>query len=74
MIRKVLADECMVADDVTDLMLLDVLMNALSDPVDVCHLQSQKSQRTGGYRRDLRHLRYKADRRLIEAVNALKNA
>ena len=63
MIRKVLADECMVADDVTDLMLLDVVMNALSDRIDVCRLQAESNA-----------LRYKADRRLIEAVNALKNA
>ena len=72
MIRKVLADECMVADDVTDLMLLDVVMNALSDRIDVCRLQAESNSLT-----DIDvilELRYKADRRLIEAVNALKNA
>ena len=72
MIRKVLADECMVADDVTDLMLLDVVMNALSDRIDVCRLQAESNSLA-----DIDvilELRYKADRRLIEAVNALKNA
>ncbi|MDP6040987.1 MAG: hypothetical protein QGG64_20730, partial [Candidatus Latescibacteria bacterium] len=72
MIRKVLADECMVADDVTDLMLLDVVMNALSDRIEVCRLQAEsKSLEDMDMILDLR---YKADRRLIEAVNALKNA
>ena len=72
MIRKVLADECMVADDVSDLLLLDVVMNALSDRIDVCRLQAESKSLA-----DIDiilELRYKADRRLIEAVNALKNA
>ncbi len=72
MIRKVLADECMVADDVTDLMLLDMVMNALSDRIAVCRLQAESNSLA-----DIDvilELRYKADRRLIEAVNALKNA
>ncbi len=72
MIRKVLADECMVADDIADLLLLDVVMNALSDRIDVCRLQAESNALA-----DIDvilELRYKADRRLIEAVNALKNA
>jgi hypothetical protein len=72
MIRKVLADECMVADDVTDLMLLDVVMNALSDRIDVCRLQAESNALSDIDA--ILELRYKADRRLIEAVNALKNA
>ena len=72
MIRKVLADECMVADDVTDLILLDVVINALSDRIEVCRLQAE-SQSLADMDVIL-DLRYKADRRLIEAVNALKNA
>ena len=72
MIRKVLADECMVADDVTDLMLLDVVMNALSDRIDVCRLQAESNSLSDIDA--ILELRYKADRRLIEAVNALKNA
>ncbi len=72
MIRKVLADECMVADDVTDLMLLDVVMNALSDRIDVCRLQAESNALADIHA--ILELRYKADRRLIEAVNALKNA
>ena len=72
MIRKILADECMVADDVTDLMLLDVVMNALSDRIDVCRLQAETNSLADIDA--ILELRYKADRRLIEAVNALKNA
>ncbi len=72
MIRKVLADECMVADDVTDLMLLDLVMNALSDRIDVCRLQAESNALADIDA--ILELRYKADRRLIEAVNALKNA
>ena len=72
MVRKVLADECMVADDVTDLMLLDLVMNALSDRIDVCRLQAESNALADIDA--ILELRYKADRRLIEAVNALKNA
>ena len=72
MIRKVLADECMVADDVTDIMLLDVVMNALYDRIEVCRLRAE-SQSLADMDVIL-DLRYKADKRLIEAVNALKNA
>ena len=72
MIRKVLADECMVADDITDLMLLDVVMNALSDRIDVFRLQAESNALSDIDA--ILELRYKADRRLIEAVNALKNA
>ena len=72
MIRKVLADECMVADDVTDIVLVDVVMNALSDRIEVFRLQAE-SQSLADMDVIL-DLRYKADKRLIEAVNALKNA
>jgi hypothetical protein len=72
MIRKVLADECMVGDDAADLMLLDVVMSALVDRIDVCRLQA-KSQSLEDLE-VLMDLRYKADRRLIEALTALKNA
>ena len=71
-IRKVLADECMVADDATDVMLLDLVMNALIDRIDVCRLQA-RSQSPEDIE-VLLDLRYKADRRLIEALTALKNA
>jgi hypothetical protein len=71
-IRRVLADECMVADDVADIMLLDVVMGALSDRIEVCRLQtnSQSLQDMD----ILLDMRCKADKRLIEAVSALKNA
>ena len=71
-IRRVLADECMVADDVADIMLLDVVMGALADRVEVCRLQaSPQSLKDMDVLLDMR---CKADKRLIEAVNALKNA
>ena len=72
MIRKVLANECMVEDDATDVMLLDMVMSALTDRIEVYRLESEH--------RDLENveqileIRYKADRRLIETVMALKNA
>ena len=71
-IRKVLADECMVEDDFADVMLLDVVMNALADRIEVYRLQSQNSSLEDAEL--ILDLRYKADRRLIEAISALKNA
>jgi len=72
MIRKNLADECMIEDDATDVMLLDMVMNALSDRIEVYQLQAQDGQLE-----EIDHivkLRHRADRRLIETINALKNA
>lgn len=71
-IRAILSDECMVADDVADIMLLDVVMGALSDRIEVCRLQA-KAQSLQDMN-VLLEMRCKADKRLIEAVNALKNA
>lgn len=71
-IRRVLADECMVADDVADIMLLDVVMGALADRIEVCRLQA--SPQSLQDMNVLLDMRCKADKRLIEAVNALKNA
>lgn len=71
-IRRVLADECMVADDVADIMLLDVVMGALADRIEVCRLQaSSQSLQDMDLLLDMR---CKADKRLMEAVTALKNA
>ena len=71
-IRKVLADECMVEDDVTDLMLLDLVMNALGDRIEIYKLQAENRKLEDI---DLiLDLRYKADRRLIETLLALKNS
>ncbi len=72
MIRKVLADECMVADDVTDVMLLDMVMNAMADRLDIYRLEA--GDKTPEDLEVILELRYKADRRLIETLNALKNA
>lgn len=71
-IRKVLADECMVEDDATDVILLDMVMNALADRIEVYRLalQDGRLEDVG----QVLELRYKADRRLIETVVALKNA
>ena len=71
-IRRVLADECMVADDVADIMLLDVVMGALADRIEVCRLQANQNSLQD--MNILMDMRCKADKRLIEAVNALKNA
>lgn len=71
-IRKVLAEECMVEDDVTDLMLLDLVMNALGDRIEIYKLQAENRKLEDI---DLiLDLRYKADRRLIETLLALKNS
>ena len=71
-VRKVLADECMVEDDATDVILLDMVMNALADRIEVYRLalQDGRLEDVG----QVLELRYKADRRLIETVVALKNA
>ena len=71
MVRRVLADECMVEDDVTDVMMLDMVMSALGDRIEIYRM-SVKGRDAAGMERIL-DLRYKADRRLIETVNALKN-
>ena len=70
-IRKVLADECMVEDDATDVMLLDMVMNALADRIEIYRLQAEKDKWEDIDL--LLDLRYKADRRLIETIVALKN-
>ena len=70
-IRKVLAEECMVQDDVTDVIVLDATMNALADRIDVYRIRAEN-----GDLKDIEQmldLRYKADRRLIDAVASLKN-
>ncbi len=71
-IRRVLADECMVEDDASDLILLDMVINALADRLEVYRLTSRDASPE-----KLAHilqLRYNADRRLIDTVNALKSA
>ena len=70
-IRKVLADECMVEDDVTDVMLLDATMNALADRIEVHRLQAER--RDWDDIEQVLEIRYKADKRLIEAIVALKS-
>ena len=71
-VRRVLADECMVEDDASDLILLDMVMNALADRLEVYRLTAKGAspEKLG----QILELRYNADRRLIEAVTALKNA
>ena len=71
-IRRNLADECMVEDDVADVMLLDLVMNALADRIEVYRLQAGDGEWADIER--VVELRYKADRRLIETIAALKNA
>ncbi|MDE2887060.1 MAG: hypothetical protein OXR72_02530 [Gemmatimonadota bacterium] len=71
-IRRVLADECMVEDDASDLILLDMVMNALADRLEVYRLTSRGASPEKLVQ--ILELRYNADRRLIEAVTALKNA
>jgi hypothetical protein len=71
-IRKVLADECMVEDDATDVILLDMVMNALADRIEVYRLELGDENLEDV--EQILELRYKADRRLIETVMALKNA
>ena len=71
-VRRVLADECMVEDDASDLILLDMVMNALADRLEVYRLSSENA--SPGQLDEILQLRYNADRRLIETVTALKNA
>lgn len=71
-VRRVLADECMVEDDASDLILLDMVMNALADRLEVYRLTSRGASPEKLVQ--ILELRYNADRRLIEAVTALKNA
>ena len=70
-VRRVLADECMVEDDASDLILLDMVMNALADRLEVYRLTSRSA--SPGQLDQILQLRYNADRRLIETVTALKN-
>ena len=72
MIRKVLADECMVQDDATDVMLLDLVIKALSDWTQVYRIQPEKDALEEVER--LMDIRSKADKRLMEAITALKNS
>lgn len=71
-IRRVLADECMVEDDASDLILLDMVMNALADRLEVYRLTSRGASPEKLVQ--ILELRYNADRRLIDTVTALKNA
>lgn len=71
-VRRVLADECMVEDDASDLILLDMVMNALADRLEVYRLTSGNANPE--QLDQILQLRYNADRRLIETVTALKNA
>ena len=71
-IRKVLADECMVEDDAADVILLDMAIKALADRIEVYWLQADSNSLED--MELILELRYKADRRLIETVTALKNA
>ena len=71
-IRGVLADECMVEDDATDVMLLEMVMGALQDRIEIHRMKTDNASAEEVER--LMDLRYKADRRLIETVQALKNA
>lgn len=71
-VRRVLADECMVEDDASDIILLDMVMNALADRLEVYRLTSRSA--SPAQLDQILQLRYNADRRLIETVTALKNA
>lgn len=72
-IRRVLADECMVQDDATDVMLLDMVVKALQDWTQVYRIRPESETNLGDVERIL-DIRAKADRRLIESINALKNS
>ena len=72
MIRRVLADECMVQDDATDVMLLDLVVKALSDWTQVYRITPTDGALDEVDR--LMDIRSKADRRLMEAITALKNS
>ena len=69
-VRKLLAEECMVEEDATDTVLLDLVMNAITDRIDVFRLQPENGDSEEIAR--ILDLRYKADRRLIETVTALR--
>lgn len=71
-VRRVLADECMVEDDASDLILLDMVINALADRLEVYRLTSRDANPEKLVH--ILQLRYNADRRLIDTVTALKNA
>ena len=71
-VRRVLADECMVEDDASDLILLDMVINALADRLEVYRLTSRDASPEKLVH--ILQLRYNADRRLIDTVTALKNA
>ena len=71
-VRRVLADECMVEDDASDLILLDMVINALADRLEVYRLTSPDASPEKLVH--ILQLRYNADRRLIDTVTALKNA
>lgn len=71
-VRRVLADECMVEDDASDLILLDMVINALADRLEVYRLTSRDASPEKLVH--ILQLRYNADQRLIDTVNALKNA
>jgi hypothetical protein len=71
-IRRVLADDCMVQDDATDVMLLDLVVNALADWTQVYRLRPEDGRAEEIGR--ILDLRYKADKRLIESIAALKNS
>ena len=71
-IRRVLADECMVQDDATDVILLDMVVKALSDWTQVYRIKPKDGALDEVER--LMDIRAKADRRLREAIAALKNS
>ena len=71
-IRRVLADECMVQDDATDVMLLDLVVKALSDWIQVYRITPKEGELDEIER--LMDIRSKADRRLMDAITALKNS
>ncbi|MEE2752371.1 MAG: hypothetical protein VX910_00195 [Candidatus Latescibacterota bacterium] len=71
-IRRVLAEECMVEDDATDVMLLDIVVKALSDWILVYRIKAKDGALDEVER--LMDIRSKADRRLMDAIAALKNS
>ncbi len=71
-VRRVLADECMVEDDASDLILLDMVMNALADRLEVYRLTAADASPEKLVQ--ILQLRYNVDRRLIDTLTALKNA
>jgi len=71
-IRRLLADECMVEDDATDVMLLDIVVKSLTDWTQVYRIKPKDGALEEVER--LMDIRAKADRRLMEAIAALKNS